>query len=333
VRQMPHPPNTHAHKVQIAGDILIQNQERPYFDRNLPADVPNEAGIRIYNIANPTEPREIGYLKLPGKGVHRMWFTDGKYAHVAAMLPGIKERAYLIADISDPSNPKQAGVWWIPGTKEGEEAPADWTPFAGEHFHVHGAIPHGDRSYVALVDAGMAILDISDISKPRTISHIDWSPPFGGYAHTTLPLPGRKLVVAVDESVKYDCNEGEKRVWLIDVREERNPVIVSTCPVPEGDFCKRGLRFGPHNAHENRPGSFQSEKLIFITYYNAGLRIFDIRNQYRPEEVGFFIPPAPEGQKAPMFNDLYVDAGGLIYVTDRMTGGLYILEYTGPAIQ
>ena len=72
VRQMPHSPNTHAHKVQIAGDILIQNQERPYFDRNLPADVPNEAGIRIYNIANPTEPREIGYLRLPGKGVHRM---------------------------------------------------------------------------------------------------------------------------------------------------------------------------------------------------------------------------------------------------------------------
>jgi hypothetical protein len=262
-----------------------------------------------------------------------MWFSDGKYAHVGAMLPGIKERAYLIADISNPSNPKQAGVWWIPGTKEGEETPPDWAPFPGEHFHVHGAIPHGDRSYVALVDAGMAILDISDISKPKTISRIDWSPPYGGYAHTTLPLPGRKLVVAVDESVKYDCQEGEKRVWLIDIREERNPVIVSSCPVPEGDFCKRGLRFGPHNVHENRPGSFQSENLIFITYYNAGLRVFDIRNKFRPEEVGFFIPPAPEGQKAPMFNDLYVDTDGLIYVTDRIKGGLYILEYTGPKIQ
>src|SRR2546422_9455293 len=31
VQQMPHPNNTHAHKVQIAGDILIQNQERRYF--------------------------------------------------------------------------------------------------------------------------------------------------------------------------------------------------------------------------------------------------------------------------------------------------------------
>src|ERR671924_1703295 len=70
VRQLPHPANTHAHKVQIAGDILIQNQERPYFDRNLDAKVPNEAGIRIYNIANPTQPREIGYMRIPGKGVH-----------------------------------------------------------------------------------------------------------------------------------------------------------------------------------------------------------------------------------------------------------------------
>src|ERR1051325_266830 len=120
VKQMPHPDNTHAHKVQIAGDILIQNQERPYFDKSVSASVPNEAGIRIYSIEKPGEPREIGYMKIPGKGVHRMWFTDGKYAHVAAMLPGIKERAYLIADISDPANPKQAGFWWIPGYKVGQ---------------------------------------------------------------------------------------------------------------------------------------------------------------------------------------------------------------------
>jgi hypothetical protein len=74
-----------------------------------------------------------------------------------------------------------------------EETPPDWTPFAGEHFHVHGAIPHGDRSYVALVDAGMAILDISDIRHAENDQpHIDWSPPFGGYAHTTLPLPGQE---------------------------------------------------------------------------------------------------------------------------------------------
>lgn len=331
VRQMPHPDNTHAHKVQIAGDILIQNQELPYF-MTRDVNTPHDSGIRVYDISRPTEPREIGYLKIPGKGVHRMWFSDGKYAHVAANVPGFRERVYLIVDLTDPARPKQAGVWWIPGTREGEEPAPGWMPFPKEHFYVHGIIPHGNRAYVAMVDAGMAIVDISDISAPKLISRLDWGPPYGGYTHTTLPLPGRGLVVATDESTKNDCQEGDKRVWVIDIREERNPVTISTFPVPKGDFCKRGLRFGPHNVHENRPGSFQSEKLFFVTYYNAGLRIVDLRDPYRPEEVGYFIPPPPEGQQAPMFNDLFVDADGLIYVTDRIRGGLYVLQYTGPKI-
>lgn len=331
VRQIPHPPNTHAHKVQIVGDLLIQNQELPYFGKREP-NATNEAGIRIYNISKPTEPREIGYLRVPGKGVHRMWFTDGKYAHVASSMNGFKERLYLIADLSDPSNPRQAGLWWIPGTREGEGEQPGWAPFPGEHFHVHGIIPHKDRAYVALVDAGMAILDISDVSSPRLISRLDWGPPYGGYTHTTLPLPGRGLVVATDESTKNNCQEGDKRVWVVDIREERNPVTISSFPVPQGDFCKRGLRFGPHNVHENRPGSFQSENIFFVTYYNAGLRIVDLRNPHRPEEVGYFIAPPPAGQEACMFNDVFVDVDGLIYVTDRIRGGLYILEYTGPAV-
>lgn len=331
VRQISHPPNTHAHKVQIAGDILIQNQEAPYFARKDPS-IPNEAGIRVYEISDPTNPREIGYLRVPGKGVHRMWFSDGKYAHVASTMTGFREQVYLIADLTDPSNPKQAGFWWIPGTKEGEEVPEGWERFPGDKFHVHGVIPSGNRAYVAMVDAGMAILDISDVSSPKLISHLDWSPPYGGYTHTTLPVPGRGLVVTTDESVKDNCQEGDKRVWVIDIHEEKNPVTISSFPVPQGDFCKRGLRFGPHNVHENRPGSFQNENLFFVTYYNAGLRIVDLRNPYRPEEVGYFIPPPPRGQEACMFNDLFVDADGLIYVTDRIHGGLYILEYTGPTI-
>lgn len=331
VRQIPHAENTHAHKVQIVGNVLIQNQELPYF-KTKDRSVPHHSGIKVYDLSDPTDPREIAYLEIPGKGVHRMWFTDGKYAHVAADVPGYRERVYLIVDLSEPSRPRQHAHWWIPGTKEGEETPRDWQPFDWEHFYVHGIIPDGDRAYVACVDAGMAILDISNLSAPKLISRLDWSPPYGGYTHTTLPLPGRKLVVATDESVKDLCQEGEKRVWVIDIREERNPVTISSFPVPQGDFPTRGRRFGPHNVHENRPGSFQSENLIFVTYYNAGLRLVDLRNPFRPEEVGFFIPPAPPGQEAAQINDVFVDSDGLIYITDRYHGGLYVLEYTGPKI-
>ena len=42
---------------------------------------------------------------------------------------------------------------------------------------------------------------------------------------------------------------------------ETYPGIV---PPPEGDFCQRGLRFGPHNTHENRPGSYRSAAAVVV---------------------------------------------------------------------
>ena len=49
----------------------------------------------------------------------------------------------------------------------------------------------------------------------------------------------------------------------------------------------------PHNLHENRPSAFQSSRLIFATYYNAGVRAYDIFNQFQSREVGFYVPPNP----------------------------------------
>src|SRR5439155_1317655 len=158
-------------------------------------------------------------------------------------------------------------------------------------------IPHGNRAYASCVDGGMAILDISDVSTPKVISHITWCPPYGGYSHTSLPLPGRGLVVEVCEMVNggREAN-GDKRIWLIDVRAERNPVMISSFAWPKppkgspyASFDDVPLRFGPHNVHENYANSFQSETLIFSTYFNAGLRIHDISDADRPTEVGYFV--------------------------------------------
>jgi len=265
-----------------------------------------------------------------------MWFRDAPYAHVAAWLPGVRSRGYQIVDLSDPAAPKLAGQWWLPGGRDGDPDP--WVPLTDHaHYQVHGAIPHGNRAYVSCTDAGMAILDISELSAPKLISRINWSPPYGGYSHTSLPLPGRGLVVEVCECISNQReDQKDKRIWLIDVREERQPVIISSFPrpvppkgAPWASFDERPTRFGPHNVHENYANSFQSETRIYSTWFNAGMRITDISDPSRPEEIGYFVHPTPPGQRAPQANDLFVDADGLIYLTDRLTGGLYIVEYTG----
>jgi len=167
-------------------------------------------------------------------------------------------------------------------------------------------------------------LDIRDVGSPQMIGNLTWSP--GGETHTCLPLPNRKLVVATDEAVRDRCAEERKYVRVIDVSLPTTPRVVSICPQPEGDYCERGMRFGPHNLHENRPGTYNSETIVFVSYFNAGLRVYDLSNAESPKEIAFWEPATPANQEAPQINDLFVDDDLSIFVSDRITGGLYVLR-------
>jgi hypothetical protein len=121
----------------------------------------------------------------------------------------------------------------------------------------------------------------------------------------------------------------------MDVRVPQNPVSIATFPTPdEQAFCRPGEVFGPHNLHENRPGTFQSEEIIFATYHNAGLRVFDIRNAYQPKQIAKFVPPPPAriidprpgNALAPQTCDILVRTDGIAFMSD-WNAGLHVLQY------
>jgi len=317
------PLKSHSHKVQVSGNIMIVNNERY---KKLE---PWEAGMRVYDISDLEDPKEISFLKTGGKGVHRMWFVDGRYAHITASQEGFTDQIYCMVDMQDPTKPEIVSRYWLEGMWEAGGEKPTWDP--GRRVRAHGpAYVHGDRVYLGWTDGGFTILDISDIRNIKKISHLNWCPPFGGLTHTILPLPERDLLVVSDEAHADFCNEPEKYAWLIDVRVEENPIPITTLQVESEGFCQKGGRFGPHNLHENRPGSLIDDQLIYIAYFNGGLRIVDIQDKYCPKEVGYFIPPRPEGQTSIQTNDVFVDHDGLIHIVDRLDGNMYILEYTGP---
>jgi hypothetical protein len=323
LNQIAKAPGVHNHKVQIAGDLMITNHERAPWEKG-----DYRPGVQVYDLSRPEAPKEVSFFPTCEKGVHRFWFADGRYAHLPTSAEGYSNRIYRIIDVRNPAKPEEVGRWWLPGLwSAGGETPG-WD--SNKSVWCHGIIAHGDRAYVAYEDEGLAVLDISNVSSPRLLGRLDMMPPFRGHTHTVLPLPRRKLLIVAEESVRNHGADGVKMVWVVDVRDETSPLPIAAFPVPEGDFCVRGGRFGPHNIHENRPGSKDDDLLIYLCYFNAGIRVVDISNPFRPEETGFFIPPAPPGQDAIQINDVYVDTDGLIYVTDRVHGGLYILEYTGP---
>lgn len=291
------------------------------------------AGLSVYDIANPAEPRQIGFMPIAGGGIHRIWYTGGRWAYVSALLDGFTDYIFMIIDMAEPRQPKEAGRFWLPGMNTSAGEAPSWAPT--RRNGLHHAIVHGDTAYAAWRDAGLVILDVADRSAPKLIVHRSWSPPYGGGTHNCLPLPERDLLVVADEAVLDNCEDGIKFIWMFDIRAPSNPVSISTFPTPrEADYCKKGAHFGPHNIYENRPDGMVSSETIFATYQNAGIRVFDIRDAHRPAEIAAFVPSPPprlvdHRPNRPLVIqscDVWVSAEGLIYSTDY-NGGLYILEY------
>jgi hypothetical protein len=347
------PPNTWNIHLQTHDDLLLVihakdmfaatefADERAYYKGALgqkvgTADAKRErdwsAGLAIYDIANPATPRRIGFMQVQGGGIHRLWYTGGRWAYASALLDGFTDYIFITIDMTDPTEPREVGRWWIPGMNLAAGETPSWE--STRRYGLHHAIVDGNNAYAAWRDAGMVVLDVSDRAKPIPVVHRNWSPPFGGGTHNCLPLAGRELLVVLDEAVLDHQEDGLKLIWVFDNRVSTNPISIATLPTPaEADYKSKGGHFGPHNIHENRPGSFVSSELIFATYQNAGVRVFDISNAFRPMEIGALVPPQPNWlvdtrpNRARVIQsaDVFVDAAGLIYVTDY-NAGLYVIE-------
>lgn len=340
--------NTGTAQIDVADGKMITGLQRCSFG-TCPSG-PDDEGVLIWDVASdPVNPKLLGHFETgrggPEGGTHRNFYDGGRYVHLAAGMPGFSGNIYVIIDISDPTDPVEAGRWWVPGQHEagGEE------PEAG--VSLHEPYVRGDRAYLSYGAAGMIVLDISDPSQPRFIGKLDFSPPFkgGGTAvHSVLPLPRRDLAVETGEAGASRCQEPLNQTSMVDISDASAPVLRSVFPVPVpppdapfDDFCDRGGRFGPHNFNQPKTTNAainRSDQLVHLTYFVAGLRIFDISNPRLPEEVGYFIPPDPTQRFGPAPPDalvlqsevVLVDSRGYIYLTNK-NQGLWILRGTGPA--
>ena len=170
---------------------------RGYFENTLADSITNRkkfrAGLSIHDISRPAEMKEIAFLEMPGFGINRLWWPGGRYAYVSAHFDGFTDHILCIVDLKDITKPEIVSRWWLPGmNRAGGETS---TVPQGRRVALHHMITAGDRGYAAWRDGGFTIHDISDPTKPRLLSHINWSPPFPGGTHTATaagPRPGRR---------------------------------------------------------------------------------------------------------------------------------------------
>jgi len=272
-----------------------------------------------------------------------------------------------VFDLSDPSKPVHIRDFGLIGQEPGS---AGAVP-----TELHGPIstgPQGNRVYFGYGTNKGGVLQIVDREKllngPKeptpenlrypVVGQLDMLP-FNG-AHTVFPMlkmpiaefakdkdgKVRDFVMIVDEQILNECQEARQLVFFVDVTIESRPMVVSNFSVPEasGNFCQRGGRFGSHSSNESMAPVFY-KKIVFIAYFNAGVRAVDVRNPYQPKEIGYFIPPITEAtdkrcikvdgvdrcKTAIQSNNVETDDRGYIYVVDRANTGMHILELSGEA--
>jgi hypothetical protein len=322
---------------------------------------------QLYDVTDPARPRLFRTLVSGLNGTHKnFWECETGLALLVSGVTGWRtERMTQVFELADPARPVHVRDYGLVGQEPGstlEPVPTE----------LHGPIVLGDRVYFGHGTGADGIMQIADKGLLRTgaaptpanllapqISRLDLSSHWG--AHTTFPVLGipvaedadfglgktRDVVVIVNESTDNEClEEAHQRMFIADITDVRKPQIISNYRVPEseGEFCQRGGRFGAHSSNENMTPIYY-RKIVFISYFNAGVRAVDIRDPFNPEEVGRFIPRttantdercvtvngAERCKTAIQTNNVEVDDRGYVYIVDRANTGMHVLAVTGEA--
>ena len=282
----------------------------PYSLENGPyGDPPGPTQLLMYDVSKDCKnPELLGVYDFGKVTTHEFGFSpDGMTAYATVnrnadpSQPPVPGDALMVVDVSDPKNPKTLTTWDL------SQEPG--MPKSGMHdldFNDEGTRAYTSSRWFqdGVQHKGMTILDVSEVTarrpnpKIRRISSFNWGPPQQGLSHTTvgpLTINGRPFVISLDEGT--GSNGTEPRGWgrLIDISNERYPLQVSTIQLPvslmenaektKADRADYATHFvsvdDRHNAH-----------LAFISWYSSGLRVWDIRNPYDPQEIGYYIPGA-----------------------------------------
>ena len=356
---------------------VCDRQGRTYLLRTLGNNAPGSAH-EVWDVSDPARPRKASTVVSGITSTHKNWWecdtgiaylVSGDLAKADPLQLGPSGwrtwRMTKIYDLSDPAKPVFIRDFGLAGQQPGSTGPI---PVARG---LHGPIVLGKRVYFAYGTSSEGLLQIVDREKLLTgpkeptaanlnvpeISRLWISPNWGG--HTAFPVLGipiadwaantkdrvRDFVVLVSESIANECRESRHATFMVDITTETRPFSVATFLVPEslGSFCRRGGRFGPHSSSESFAPIFY-RKLVFIAYFNGGVRAMDIRNPYAPREAAFFIPATTERtaercvtnetrtcKVAIQTNNVEADERGLVYLADRANTGLHIVRLTGEA--
>lgn len=319
----------------------------------------------IYDVTDPASPSHVSTLVSGLDDTHKSWWECSTgIAYAVSGVPGWEvDRMLQIFDLSDPADPVHIRDFGLPGSQPGVD------PEGRRLTELHEPLFLDGRVYMAYGTSSNGVLQILDNDKllhgdfhptrptkedllTPQIARLDW-PDFQG-VHTAVPLLGmdvprfedfeqgtpRDFVAVINESLENKCNEPMHQfVHMVDITDVAHPIVTSSFFVPEDKegFCERGGRFGSHSTQWNLTEDHYRNRIIWVSYFNAGVRAVDVREPYKPVEVGHYIPAVTDnttptgGDVVIQTNNVAVDDRGFVYIVDRASTGMHVLYPTGKA--
>jgi hypothetical protein len=289
-------------------------------DRGLLAAVHGGVGAApvffdVYDVKTDCRaPRLLSSVPLPSNivGHEGTWAPDGE-TYWVGMIGGL-----AAIDVADPTRTRL---------------------LYADDSRVHGLSisEDGNTAYLAAISVqdgdpnGLRVLDVSEIQarrpapQVREVSTHYWTD--GSVAQHTIPVTyaGRPFLFFVDEggSRYTDRSEGlaglrspAGAARLIDISDIRRPYTVSKMKLeiqlPEHEAEARedleGNGIFGYQGHYCSVDRATDPTALACSYFQSGIRVFDVRDPYSPREIAYFNPPAQTGRQAELPGSWHVSS-------------------------
>ena len=328
------------------------NSSDPAFDGWNAHSSPNQH-LKIYDLSDPAHPKYIMDFGYPGQNPGSTFVMPGTETTTKVVPPGVHGPIVVSTFKGQPVNriymPYGVGS---DGIIQINDLTKVLPPPYGSGVYANPARP---------TDAELLQGQIGVIYMPGAEGGHSAMPIYGIHLKQYVNFTNnnvRDILAVSSEETDNRCTGSPHLMYLLDITNkigqggstsaEQHPWPISTVTVDDfsgrPNFCSRGTRFGVHSPAENFEDPSYG-RLLTSAWFDAGIRVTDIRDPYHPMEVAHFIAPVnkfTQPSSAVINGVTYtaldvscdntdVDNRGLRYCGDRVGGGLDIVRLTGEA--
>jgi hypothetical protein len=273
--------NWESMKVSERSGLLVGYQsEKPILD--------------VYDVKGDcTAPVLKSTFNVGGSGHAGSFSPDGTIYYASSLYTGT---VYAV-DLSDPADPSVITSSFERGTHD---------LFVGKdgtrgYFVFTSLAQFGNSGSLAILDTSQVEARVPD-ARGTLISETTW--PDGSASQYPIPITyrGRDYLVMTDElGSGSDCMDPEKPQYgyarIFDIHDETQPVLVSKIKTEAQDpahcveaTAQAGTFFGV-GTHYCNVDRLEDPRLLSCGLWGGGVRLYDIRNPWRPKEVAYFNLP------------------------------------------